>query len=291
MIKIIADSACDLPEELVAEYGILIMPMHICFGEDTYNDQEEISTAAFYERLVGGKEFPTTSYPAIGRFQQAVEAELAAGNQVLVITIARPLSGCYDAVKVLLADYPLDQVAVFDSQSATLGEGAIVLAAARLVAAGCSWPELLAQMPGLIARSRGYGAINNLTYLAKGGRISGAAATVATALKIKPVINICPDGSLEVAQKLHGMAKAINWLAARLRQDGQDFRNTTLFVSYIIQEESAAKLLEQLRQEVQLGEVIFSQIGPTVGTHLGPGCVALFYLTPPEENSPQQTEQ
>lgn len=283
MIKIIADSACDLPAELVAEYGILIMPMHICFGEDTYNDQEEISTAQFYERLVSGREFPTTSYPAIGRFQQAVDAELAAGNQVLVITIARPLSGCYDAVKVLLADYPLDQVAVFDSQSATLGEGAIVLAAARLIADGCSWPELLAKMPQLIARSRGFGAINNLTYLAKGGRISGAAATVATALRIKPVINICPDGSLEVAQKLHGMAKAINWLTERLQQDGQDFRRTTLFVSYIIQEESAAKLLEQLRVQMQLGEVIFSQIGPTVGTHLGPGCVALFYLTPPAE--------
>ena len=283
MIKIIADSACDLPAALVAEYGILIMPMHICFGEDTYNDQEEISTAQFYERLVSGREFPTTSYPAIGRFQQAVDAELAAGNQVLVITIARPLSGCYDAVKVLLADYPLDQVAVFDSQSATLGEGAIVLAAARLIADGCSWPELLAKMPQLIARSRGVGAINNLTYLAKGGRISGAAATVATALRIKPVINICPDGSLEVAQKLHGMAKAINWLTERLQQDGQDFRRTTLFVSYIIQEESAAKLLEQLRAQMQLGEVIFSQIGPTVGTHLGPGCVALFYLTPPAE--------
>ncbi len=283
MIKIIADSACDLPAELVAEYGILIMPMHICFGDDTYNDQEEISTAQFYERLVSGREFPTTSYPAIGRFQQAVDAELAAGNQVLVITIARPLSGCYDAVKVLLADYPLDQVAVFDSQSATLGEGAIVLAAARLIADGCSWPELLAKMPQLIARSRGFGAINNLTYLAKGGRISGAAATVATALRIKPVINICPDGSLEVAQKLHGMAKAINWLTERLQQDGQDFRRTTLFVSYIIQEESAAKLLEQLRAQMQLGEVIFSQISPTVGTHLGPGCVALFYLTPPAE--------
>ena len=260
MIKIIADSACDLPAELVAEYGILIMPMHICFGEDTYNDQEEISTAQFYERLVSGREFPTTSYPAIGRFQQAVDAELAAGNQVLVITIARPLSGCYDAVKVLLADYPLDQVAVFDSQSATLGEGAIVLAAARLIADGCSWPELLAKMPQLIARSRGFGAINNLTYLAKGGRISGAAATVATALRIKPVINICPDGSLEVAQKLHGMAKAINWLTERLQQDGQDFRRTTLFVSYIIQEESAAKLLEQLRAQMQLGEVTWNYI-------------------------------
>ena len=59
MIKIIADSACDLPTELVAEYGIFIMPMHICFGEDTYNDQEEISTAQFYERLVSGREFPT----------------------------------------------------------------------------------------------------------------------------------------------------------------------------------------------------------------------------------------
>lgn len=280
MIRIIADSACDLPADLVAQYGILIMPMHICFGEETFDDQEEISTETFYERLVTGREFPTTSYPAIGRFQNAVDAELAAGNQVLIITIARPLSGCYDSVRLLFADYPADKLAVFDSQSATLGEGAIVLAAARLAAAGCDFAELKARMPGLIARSTGYGAINNLTYLAKGGRISNTAATLATALKIKPVINICPDGSLEVAQKVHGMAKALAWLAARVQQDGLDFRETTLFVSYIVQEESARKLLEQLRQEMQLGEVIFSQIGPTVGTHLGPGCVALFYLKP-----------
>lgn len=282
MIKIIADSACDLPAELVAEYGITIMPMHICFGEETFDDQEEISTEQFYERLVGGQEFPTTSYPAIGRFQLAVDAFLAEGHQVLVITIARPLSGCYDAVRVLLADYPADKVAVFDSQSATLGEGAIVLAAARLAAECLSFAELKAAMHGLIERSRGYGAINNLTYLAKGGRISGAAATVATALRIKPVINICPDGSLEVAQKVRGMAKAISWLAERVQQDGMDFRQTTLFVSYIVQEESAAQLLAQLKAEMQLGEVVFSQIGPTVGTHLGPGCVALFYLTPPK---------
>lgn len=282
MIKIIADSACDLPAELAAEYGITIMPMHICFGSETYDDQEEISTQQFYERLVDGQEFPTTSYPSIGRVQLAVDGLLAEGHQVLVITIAQALSGCYDAVRVLLADYPADKVAVFNSQSATLGEGAIVLAAARLAAAGCSFAELKAAMPGLIARSRGYGAINNLTYLAKGGRISGTAATVATALRIKPVINVCEDGSLEVAQKLRGMAKALAWLAERVQQDGRDFRQTTLFVSYIVQEESAAQLLAQLRQEMQLGEVIFSQIGPTVGTHLGPGCVALFYLTPPE---------
>ena len=280
MIKIIADSACDLPAELVAQYGILIMPMHICFGEETYDDQEEISTEAFYARLTTGKEFPTTSYPAIGRFQNTVDAELAAGNQVLIITIAQTLSGCYDSVRVLFADYPADKLAVFDSQSATLGEGAVVLAAARLAAAGCDFEELKARLPGLIARSRGYGAINNLTYLAKGGRISSTAATLGTALKIKPVINICPDGSLEVAQKVRGMAKALAWLAARVQQDGLDFRQTTLFVSYIVQEESALKLLEQLHQEMQLGEVVFSQIGPTVGTHLGPGCVALFYLKP-----------
>ena len=280
MIRIIADSACDLPAELVEQYGILIMPMHISFGEETYDDQTEISTAAFYERLVGGREFPTTSYPAIGRCQSVVDKELAAGNQVLIITIAQPLSGCYDSLRLLFADYPSDKVAVFNSQSATLGEGAIVLAAARLAAEGCDFEQLKAALPGLIARSQGYGAINNLTYLAKGGRISATAATVATALNIKPIINVCQDGSLEVAQKVRGMAKALAWLAARVQQDGLDFRSTTLFVSYIMQEESAHRLLEQLQQEMQLGEVIFSQIGPTVGTHLGPGCVALFYLKP-----------
>lgn len=280
MIKIIADSACDLPAELVAAYNILIMPMQVSFGEDTYKDQVELSTGAFYERLVAGGEFPTTAYPVLADYLAAVEAELAADNQVLIFTIARPLSGCYDALCALLADKPRDRVAVFDSQSATLGEGAIVLEAARRAAAGHSFGRLVAELPAIISRSRGYGVINNLVYLAKGGRINSAVATVATALNIKPVINICPDGSLEVAQKVRGMAKGLSWLAANIKKDGVDFRDSTLFVSYIVHEESARRLLEQLRRELELGEVIFSQIGPTVGTHLGPGCVALFYLLP-----------
>ncbi len=280
MIRIIVDSACDLPVELVAQYDILIMPMQISFGADAYKDQVEISTADFYERLREGKEFPTTAYPALAGYEQAVNAELAAGNQVLIFTIARALSGCYDALQALMVDWPQDRVAVFDSQSATLGEGAIVLEAARRAAAGHSFEQLLAEVPGIIERSRGYGVINNLVYLAKGGRISGAAATVATALNIKPIINVCADGSLEVAQKVRGMAKGLGWLAGNIAKDSRDFSQGTLFVSYIVHRDSAEKLLEQLRRELVLGEVIFSEIGPTVGTHLGPGCVALFYLIP-----------
>lgn len=280
MIKIITDTACDLPQELVEKYGIVLLPMNIAFGEETYADREDIGTEEFFARLAKGQEFPQTSYPSLGRVQMAVDAELAAGNQVIIITIARPLSGFYDSVRILLADYPEDKVAVFDSKSATLGEGAIVLAAARLVAGGATYDEVKQALPGLIERSCGYGAINDLVYLARGGRISGTAATVARALNIKPVINICPDGSLEVAQKVRGMHKALQWIADRVKQDGVDFSSTTLFVSYILQQDSAEKLLDELRAELDLGEVILCPIGPTVGVHLGPGCVALFYLAP-----------
>lgn len=280
MIRIITDTACDLPKELVEQYNIRLLPMNIAFGAETFADQETITTEQFYERLVAGGEFPQTSYPSLGRLQAAVDEELAAGNDIVILTIARPLSGFYDSVRILLADYPQDKVAVFDSQSTTLGQGAIVLAAARLIEGGASYDELKAAIPGLIERSRGYGAINNLVYLARGGRISSTAATVARALNIKPVINICSDGSLEVAQKVHGMSKALSWLAARVKQDGEDFRNTTLFVSYILQKDSAEKLLAELQSTMRLGEVILCPIGPTVGVHLGPGCVALFYLKP-----------
>lgn len=285
MIKIITDTACDLPQELVEKYGIVLLPMNIAFGEETFADRETITTEQFYNRLVEGGEFPQTSYPSLGCVQMTVDEELAAGNEVIIITIARPLSGFYDSVRILLADYPEDKVAVFDSKSATLGEGAIVLAAARLIEAGASYAEVKAALPTLIERSQGYGAINNLVYLAKGGRISNTAATVARALNIKPVINICEDGSLEVAQKVRGMNKALQWLVERVQQDGVDFSETTLFVSYILQQDSAEKLLEELKSVLNLGEVIMCPVGATVGVHLGPGCVALFYLKPNSTSS------
>lgn len=280
MLRIITDTACDLPAELTEQYGIIKLPMNIAFDAETFADQQTITTEQFYQRLVGGKEFPTTSYPSLGLLELALQQELSAGNEVLVITIARALSGFYDSARIMLADYPRERAAVYDSQSATLGEGAIVLAAARLAAAGQTLAQVEQVLPEIIERSRGYGAINNLVYLARGGRISNATAQVARALNIKPVINICADGSLEVAAKVRGMNKALAWLKQRVKEDGTDFSSTTLFVSYILQKDSAEKLLEELKAELKLGEVILCSIGPTVGVHLGPGCVALFYLRP-----------
>ena len=280
MLRIITDTACDLPAELTEQYGIIKLPMNIAFDAETFADQQTITTEQFYQRLVGGKEFPTTSYPSLGLLELALQQELSAGNEVLVITIARALSGFYDSARIMLADYPRERAPVYDSQSATLGEGAIVLAAARLAAAGQTLAQVEQVLPEIIERSRGYGAINNLVYLARGGRISNATAQVARALNIKPVINICADGSLEVAAKVRGMNKALAWLKQRVKEDGTDFSSTTLFVSYILQKDSAEKLLEELKAELKLGEVILCPIGPTVGVHLGPGCVALFYLRP-----------
>ncbi len=280
MLRIITDTACDLPAELADRYGVIRLPMNIVFGAETFADQQTITTEQFYERLTTSGEFPTTSYPSLGLLELALQKELAAGNEVLVITISGALSGFYDSARVMLADYPREKTAVYDSKSATLGEGAVVLAAARLAAAGQSLAEVERALPDIIERSRGYGAINDLVYLAKGGRISGATAQVARALNIKPVINICPDGSLEVAAKVHGMNKALAWLKQRIEADGRDFSGVTLFVSYILQKDSAEKLLEELKAELTLGEVILCPIGPTVGVHLGPGCVALFYLLP-----------
>ncbi len=279
MIRIITDSACDLPREYVERYGIRVLPMGITFGEESYADGVDITVEEFYTRLQGG-EFPKTSYPALGCFVQALDEEMAAGNEVLIITIAKALSGCYDSVSVLLEDYPADRVAVFEAKAATLTQGAIVLEAARLVDSGADFAAVQAAMPGIIERAHGYGAINNLVYLARGGRIGGATAALATALNIKPIINICDDGSLEVCHKVRGMAKAISWISSRVRQDGIDFSSTTLFIGYILQKESAETLLEQLKKEMTLGEVLICPIGLTVGTHLGPGAVGLFYLKP-----------
>ena len=281
MIRIITDSACDLPQAMLEQYQIKVLPMNITFGEETFHDQTELSTAAFYQRLTkAGEPHPRTAYPTLGLLKLALEEEIAAGNEIILITLANALSGYYHAAQVLLQDYPEANIALFDSKSATLGQGVIVLAAARLVEAGKSYAEVVAAMPELIVQSRGYGVINNLDYLKRGGRISSATAFVAGALNIKPVININEDGSLTMVQKVRGMQKGLQWLRQRLKEDGQDFTKAPFFIGYIIQKDTAEQFLTMLQQEFQLDEVHICEIGPTVGTHLGPGCVALFYLKP-----------
>ncbi len=280
MIKLITDSSCDLPDDLVRQYDIRVLPMNITFDEETFLDQVELSTEAFYRRLADPKATPRTAYPTLGWLHRALEEELAAGNQVVIITIADALSGFYKASQVLLQEFAGKDIALFDSKSATMGQGVVVLAAARLIQAGKSFEEVVAAVPGIVERSRGYGVVNNLDYLRRGGRINGATAIVGTALNIKPVIVVQPDGSLAMESKVRGIQKGINLMVEKVKQDGLDFRDVTLFVGYIVQKENAEAMLAKMRQDMQLGEVILHEIGPTVGTHLGPGCIALFYLHP-----------
>ena len=280
MITLITDSAADLPLALREEYGIKMLPINITMGNQTYRDQVDLSTDEFYEKLFATKEMPSTAYPGLGLIIETFREAVETGNSVIFICLASALSGLYNAALLAKSEFPNAEIAVIDSKSATFGQGVIVLAAARLIREGKSFAEVVQACEDFVKRSRGFGVINTLEYLHRGGRLGLASTLAATALNIKPVIEIKPDGSLLMAHKTRGIVKGRNWMLEHMKKDGKNYKDTIVWVAYIREKEQALEFKKQVEEELQPGEVLFGEVSATIGTHLGPGLVGVFYLAP-----------
>lgn len=280
MIKIITDSSADVPDSFAKKYNISVMPMVLTFGEESFFDRVNISNGQFYERLTHSEEFPQTAYPPLGLYKDALDKAVAAGEEIIVITISSALSGCFQAVNLLAAEYDYDKITVVDAKSTTATQGAVVLEVARLVEQGLGYEDVLAKIPSIVDRAEGYGAVSNLEYLAKGGRMNTATAKIATALNVKPIIEIVHDGTLDCCHKTRGMVKVQRYMLDRVAGDGTDYSKSTIFVGHINDPEAAEKWAAALTEKFGVGEIIIHEISATVGAHLGPGCIGFFYLRP-----------
>ncbi|MDD2568385.1 MAG: DegV family protein [Clostridia bacterium] len=280
MITLITDSAADLPKEMREDYNIKMLPINITMGNQTYRDQIDLSTDEFYEKLLRTKEMPSTAYPGLGLIIETFKEAVEAGNSVIFICLSGALSGLYNAALLAKSEFPNAEIAVIDSKSATFGQGVIVLAAARLIKQGKSYAEVVNACEDFVKRSCGFGVVSNLEYLHRGGRLSLATTLAATALNIKPVIEIAADGSLFMVHKTRGIIKGRHWLIEHMKKDGKNYKDSLVWVAYIREKEQALEFKKELAQEVELGEVLFGEVSATIGTHLGPGLVGIFYLAP-----------
>src|SRR5690606_39247864 len=201
MIKIVTDSACDLPQALVDEYGITVVPLTIRFGDEELVDREQLSVAEFWARSAQSSTLPETAAPAPGQFSQPYRDLAAEGaDGIVVINLSGAMSATTQSAELAARSYSAEDgavpVRIVDSRNCTLGQGTMVLAAAQAAAAGSSLDEVADRATGMAARTRVFGALDTLENLKKGGRIGGAKAFLATALAIKPIIQVV-DGKVE----------------------------------------------------------------------------------------------
>jgi DegV family protein with EDD domain len=272
-IGVVTDSACDLPDDVVAAWGIEVVPLSIRFGDEELVDREQLTTAEFWARCAASPELPTTAAPAPGRFEEAYRrlAERGAAG-IVVVTLSGALSATMQSAE--LAARAVDELAIriVDSRSISLGLGTIALACAEAAGEGQDLDAVEAVARDLVARTRVFGALDTLENLKKGGRIGNAKALLATALSIKPIIEVA-DGVVEQHGKQRTRSKALAFLVDKVAS--YEGRIEHLAVLHADCSDVDA-FVDQLRP-LAGGDIVVGQIGPVIGAHAGRGTIGVAF--------------
>ena len=277
-VKIITDTACDLTMDYLTAQGIGVVPMTINFPDRTYRDGFDLSRDEFYRLLSAADKLPTTAQPTPGDFLREIQAALAAGREAVVITISSGMSGTYESA--LLAREQVEQkekVEVFDSRTASLGQGLMVIKAQEMAAAGLAKGEILKELTRIRARLFSVFTLDTLEYLQKGGRISRVQAMMGDILNIKPILEVDRAGRIVPREKARGRRRAVKRLLEIMAAEGRELANQLVTIGHSRCAEEALAFAEELKKLYHIKEVRVGEISSTEGTHTGPGCLAVFF--------------
>lgn len=275
VVRIVTDSACDLPQARADALGIEIVPLTIRFGEEEFVDRTELSNEEFWRKVATSPVLPETAAPAPGAFEQRFRALAADGaDGILCINLSSRLSGTMQsaqiAAKAMEGDLP---VRVVDSLCVSMGLGRQCIAAQALAAAGADLDAVTAAAKTLAPSIRLFGALDTLEHLRRGGRIGGAQALLGSVLSIKPIIEI-RDGVVVEAGKVRTRSKSLHHLADRLAAASNP---SGVFVFHA-QAPDIDEFLDLLGATVPRDEIEVGNIGPVIGTHGGPRTMGLGWV-------------
>ena len=277
-VAVVTDSASDMDPARAASLGIAIVPLIVSFGKDTYSAGVDLSTDAFWRRMTApDSPFPTTAACSPGDFQVAYQRAFDGGAEAIVsIHVAGTLSGTIKAAEVAAGMFKDREIHIVDSMSASMGEGVLSELAVQMASAG-STPAEIAQVVTNRREDIGvYLALETLEYLKRGGRISGAQAAIGTLLSVKPIIEI-KDGRVETAERVRTRGKAREKLVELLTVRPIE-RLSILHTTRADVEEFAEQLIPKIPGGIDRSKVTIDLVGPSVGPHLGPGCVGAVAL-------------
>ena len=279
--RIITDSGCDLPAHLLAQLNIDVLPLTLLFRGQEWNDTTDEGLKTIYNGLRNG-DAASTSAINPGGWSAAMEPVLASGDDVLVLTFSSGLSTTYQsaviAAQELAEAYPQRKIRVVDTLCASLGQGLLVWYACRNRDAGMSLDELADWCENNKLNLCHWFTVDDLMYLKRGGRISAATALVGTMLNIKPVLHVDDEGHLISVSKARGRKAAIEALAKKVTETALPGENDVMFISHGDCAEDAETLAGILKEKHGVKEVVIGYVGAVIGSHSGPGTIALFFL-------------
>lgn len=281
---VISDATLDLPREVIEDLEIAVVPMKFLLNDHEYihyPDERELSVSEFYTRLRGG-EMSVSSQINPDAYMSFFRPFLEEGKDIIYIGLSGGLSGTVQssqmAAQILLEEYPNARITCMDSICASVGEGLITYLAAIKRREGVGYEELVVWIMEHRLKIEHWFTVEDLFHLKRGGRLSAVGAVLGTALNIKPVLSVDRQGKLYVKEKVRGMKKGMDFQINRLKTMGVDTSSQTVVIGHADSPEAAELLKDRLMKEELVKDVIISTIGPIIGTHVGPGMLALTFL-------------
>ena len=276
-VALVTDSTAYIPQEIVNQFNIKVAPQILIWSEETFEDGIDILPSEFYRRLAHSKEMPTTSQVTPITFNKIFKELSEQDYDILAVLISDQLSGTIKSAIQAKEELPNAKIQIIDSQTTAMALGFIVLTAARAAIDGANLQECAALVEKAKPNVGVVFAVDTLEFLHRGGRIGGAQKLLATALNVKPILEVT-GGRVEGIDKVRTRTKSLNRLVEIIEQRIAGKSPVHLATLHANSPDDAKILLETAQAKLNAVECIFSEVSPVIGTHAGPGTVGLAFM-------------
>ena len=270
-VKIVTDSTADIPAELAKEYNITVVPLKVFFGDEVFRDGVDLTPGNFFQKLEKCATLPTTSQPTPAEFQEYYRPLIEKESSIISIHISSRMSGTFQSAQLAKKIMGYQDLEIIDSQTVSVPLAMMVFATAKVARAGGTKEEILSLLRRIMENQQTHFVVDTLDYLQRGGRIGKAQAFLGTLLNVKPLLCI-REGEIHPREKVRGMNKALNRLVQVAREQFKD-EKVLVYLTHGNEPEILGKLRLKAQENLNCVEVWENQLGPVVGTHVGPGVV------------------
>lgn len=272
-IALITDSGCDIPQDLVAQLGIRVLPLKVIYPEGEYSDRVDIQPDEVYRNMP--ERIPTTSMPSPQEIKNMFEKIRQEGfTHILAVHLSSNLSGTYDAVKMVAKDFEDLVIKTVDTKTLSMASGWMVIEAARNIASGLTLEKIVDNLQKIRPKTNGYYVLETLEYLRRGGRIGAVAGMLGQFLHLKPIISIDEDGKYFTYCKAKGRRKSIEKLIQIVEEKVSNSQVRLAVLNGGSGSEFEA-LVQRLKEMPNIKDFVVSEISPALGVHTGPGLLAI----------------
>jgi DegV family protein with EDD domain len=280
MIRYIVDSTCDLPEEMLTEHGILMVPLHVLLNGNDYLDKVNITTDEVFDAMRKGQ-VPKTSQTGPEDVSSIFQSCCDRGEDFIYLTISSALSGTYQLAKVILSEfmqkYPHIRMQVIDSKAGSMAIGLMALQAVQMIEAGYGFDDVVKQSVFMADHIEHVFTIADISWLVKGGRISKLQGMLGSILEVKPILEV-KNGIINVIKKARGSQRALAMMVDTLLERISAFPGQIIGIAHSDNLPGVEKIKSLLIEKIGASTFIISKIGSVVGSHIGIGGLGLFFF-------------